>query len=100
MISQGTPLVAIQDPRDNWVDLKIPETQLKDFRLNQKLELVARDGVTKVTGTVTDISHKAEFATQRATSERGSDSDIISFNVKIQTNDSAIRPGIRFRINA
>ena len=94
MISQGTPLVAIQDPRDNWVDLKIPETQLKDFRLNQKLELVARDGVTKVTGTITDISHKAEFAMQRATSERGSDADIISFNVKIQTNDSAMIFGL------
>ena len=45
----------------------IPETQLKNFGLNQKLELVARDGTTKVTGTVTDISRKAEFATQRAT---------------------------------
>ena len=26
MISQGTPLVAIQDPLDNWVDFKVPET--------------------------------------------------------------------------
>ena len=28
MISLGTPLVALQDPNDNWVDFKIPETKL------------------------------------------------------------------------
>lgn len=100
MISQGTPLVSIQDPRDNWVDLKVPETQLKNFALNQQLELIARDGNTKIIGVVTDISQKAEFATQRATSERGNDSDIISFNVKIQLNSDFVRPGMRFRINA
>lgn len=98
MISQGTPLVAIQDPHDNWIDLKIPETQLKNFKLNQRVELIARDEVTKVIGTVTDISRKAEFATQRATSERGNDSDIITFNVKIQVNSNLIRPGMRFRL--
>ena len=98
MISQGTPLVAIQDPCDNWIDLKIPETQLRNFRLNQRVELIARDEVTRVFGTVTDISRKAEFATQRATSERGDDSDIITFNVKIQVNSDAIRPGMRFRL--
>lgn len=99
MISQGTPLVAVQDPLDNWVDLKVPETQLKNFSLNQQLELVARDGTTKITGTVTDISQKAEFATQRATNDRDDDSDIVSFNVKIQTNANSIRPGMRFKVN-
>lgn len=100
MISQGTPLVSVQDPFDNWVDLKVPETQLKNFAVNQKLELVARDGTTKVIGVVTDISKKSEFATQRATSERGDESDIISFNVKIQLNADFVRPGMRFRLNA
>ena len=98
MISNGTPLVAVQDPTDNWVDLKVPETQLADFRVGQDLTLVGRDGKTKVTGTITDISKKAEFATQRATSERGDASDIVSFNVKIQINDPVLRPGMRFRL--
>ena len=35
MISLGTPLVALQDPNDNWVDFKIPETKLKDFHFGQ-----------------------------------------------------------------
>ena len=98
MISTGTPLVAVQDPEDNWVDIKVPETQLGDFKVDQDVELIARDGKTKVTGTITDISKKAEYATQRATSERGDESDIVSFNVKIQVNAPELRPGMRFRL--
>lgn len=98
MISNGTPLVALQDPMDNWVDIKIPETQLGRFQLGDTVEMAARDGVTKVMGTITDISRKPEFATQRATSERGDDTDIISFNVKIRVNEPAVRPGMRFRL--
>jgi HlyD family secretion protein len=98
MISTGTPLVAVQDPEDNWVDIKVPETQLGDFKVDQDVELLARDGKTKVTGTITDISKKAEYATQRATSERGDESDIVSFNVKIQVNAPELRPGMRFRL--
>lgn len=100
MISLGTPLVALQDPNDNWVDFKIPETKLKDFHLGQVLTMQARDGVTHVQGTITDISQKSEFATQRATSERGNDTDIISFNVKVQVNSDALRPGMRFQYMA
>lgn len=98
MVSNGTPLVAVQDPTDNWVDLKVPETQLADFAVGQDITLVGRDGKTQVTGTITDISKKAEFATQRATSERGDASDIVSFNVKIQINSPVLRPGMRFRL--
>lgn len=100
MISLGTPLVALQDPNDNWVDFKIPETKLKDFHLGQILTMQARDGVTRVQGTITDISQKSEFATQRATSERGNDTDIISFNVKVQVNSDVLRPGMRFQYMA
>ena len=98
MVSNGTPLVAVQDPTDNWVDLKVPETQLSDFTVGQDITLVGRDGKTQVMGTITDISKKAEFATQRATSERGDASDIVSFNVKIQINSPVLRPGMRFRL--
>ena len=91
-------LVAVQDPTDNWVDIKVPETELSGYHLHDKVTLTARDDKTQVTGEITDISRKADFATQRATSERGKDTDIITFNVKIQINDTRIRPGMRFRI--
>lgn len=98
MVSQGTPIVAVQDDHDTWVDFKVPETALSGIKLHQKVTLVARDGDTKVDGEVVDISKKAEFATQRATSERGDDTDIISFNVKVQVNSPVLRPGMRFKI--
>lgn len=82
------------------IEVSLDETRLKEFRLGQQVPLLARDGKTKVTGTITDISKKSEFATQRATSERGDDTDIISFNIKAQVNDSFLRPGMRFRLLA
>ena len=98
MISNGTPLVAVQDPQDNWVDIKVPETELSKYAVGQQVKLIGRDGKTEVTGTITDISKKAEFATQRATSERGDETDIVSFNVKVQVDSDVLRPGMRFRL--
>jgi HlyD family secretion protein len=97
MVSQGMPLVAIQDPLDNWVNLKVKETDLSRYSLQQSVNLQGRDSNLTISGTIVDISKKAEFATYRATSERG-DNDIITFNVKIQVNSDKIRPGMRFKL--
>lgn len=97
MISTGTPIVAIQDPLDNWVNIKVKETDLDNYQLKQTLDLEGRDANLKLSGTIIDISKKPEFATYRATSERG-DNDIITFNVKIQVNSEKIRPGMRFKL--
>lgn len=97
MVSQGMPLVAVQDPLDNWVNLKVKETELSHYAVQQTVQLQGRDGNLTLPGTIVDISKKAEFATYRATSERG-DSDIITFNVKIQVNSDKVRPGMRFKL--
>lgn len=97
MVSTGMPLVAIQDPTDNWVNVKVKETELSKYQLNQTLNLQGRDSALKVQGTIVDISKKPEFATYRATNERD-DTDIITFNVKIQVNSDKLRPGMRFKI--
>lgn len=97
MVSQGMPLVAIQDPLDNWVNLKVKETDLSHYLIEQPVKLQGRDSNLVLPGTIIDISKKPEFATYRATSERG-DNDIITFNVKIQVNSDKIRPGMRFRL--
>ena len=97
MVSSGMPLVAIQDPVDNWVNLKVKETELGRYQLQQTVELQGRDSSLKVQGTIVDISKKPEFATYRATNERG-DNDIITFNVKIQVNSERLRPGMRFKV--
>lgn len=97
MVSQGMPLVAIQDPLDNWVNLKVKETELSRYSIQQPVKIQGRDGNLTLDGTIVDISKKAEFATYRATNERG-DNDIITFNVKIQVNSDKIRPGMRFKL--
>ncbi|HWR44016.1 HlyD family secretion protein [Sporomusa sp.] len=97
MVSTGMPLVAIQDPVNNWVNIKVKETELDKYSLQQPVELEGRDAKLKLPGTIVEISKKPEFATYRATNERG-DSDIITFNVKIQVNSEKIRPGMRFKL--
>ena len=97
MVSAGMPLMTVMDPKNNWVNIKVKETELSKYRLNSKVALQGRDKSFKVQGTIVDISKKPEFATYRATNERG-DMDIITFNVKIQVNSDALRPGMRFQI--
>lgn len=97
MVSTGTPIVAIQDPLDNWVNIKVKETELGQYKLQDTVQLIGRDDKLKLQGKIIDISKKPEFATYRATNERG-DNDIITFNVKIQVNSDQVRPGMRFKI--
>ena len=98
MISAGMPIVAIQDPESNWVNFKVKETDLDKYELNSEVTLYGRNKNLQVTGKIIDISQKPNFATYRATSERGDDQDIITYNVKVQVNDVRIRPGMRFRM--
>ena len=97
MVATGTPIVAIQDPKDNWVNIKVKETDLSQYNLGDTVQLRGRDAKLVLTGTIIDISKKPEFATYRATNERG-ENDIITFNVKIQVNSDQIRPGMRFQL--
>lgn len=97
MVSTGTPIVAIQDPNDNWVNIKVKETELSQYQLNNTVSLEGKDPGVKLSGTIIDISKKPEFATYRATNERD-ETDIITFNVKIQVNSDQVRPGMRFRL--
>lgn len=97
MVSTGTPIAAIQDPNDNWINIKVKETDLSKYHLNDAVNLEGKDAGIKLTGTIVDISKKPEFATYRATNER-SETDTITFNVKIQVNSDQVRPGMRFRL--
>lgn len=97
MISTGIPLVSIQDPKDNWINIKVAETDLSQYQIGKHIQLEGRDKALKVEGDIVDISKKAEYATYRATNERDKQ-DIITFNVKIQVDSDKIRPGMRFKL--
>lgn len=97
MVSTGTPIAAIQDPHDNWINIKVKETELSKYQVNSIVNVEGKDPGLKLSGTIVDISKKPEFATYRATNERN-ETDIITFNVKIQMNSEQVRPGMRFRL--
>ena len=97
LVSSVVPLFALQAPADNWVDFKVKETEINGYKIGENLTLTGRDENLKITGTVESIRRKADFATKKATSERG-ETDIIAFNVKVRTNSDKIFPGMRFRI--
>jgi len=97
MVSTGTPIVAVQDPSDNWINIKVKETELSKYQISNNVNLVGKDPGIKLAGTIVDISKKPEFATYRATNERN-DSDVITFNIKIQVNSDKVRPGMRFQL--
>ena len=98
MVSTGMPIVAVQNPIDNWVNVKVNETDLQKYSLGQTLMLEGRNSEVHISGKVVSISKKPDFATKRATNERGDSTDIINYNIKIQINSDKIRPGMRFKL--
>lgn len=97
LISGSVPLYALQDAGDNWIDFKIKETDLAGFHVGDKVSVQGRDGDLQLTGTIESIRRKGDFATQKATSERG-EVDVMSFNIKVRMDDERIWPGMRFRL--
>ncbi len=59
LISTAVPLYSLQDINDNRVDFKVSETELKDFALGETVNLIGRDGSTRIGGTVESIRRKA-----------------------------------------
>lgn len=96
LIATTVPLFAVQDTADNWVDFPVKETELGVYQVGDTVNLQGRNGQT-VQGTIESIRRKADFATQKATSERG-DTDVMAFNVRVRTNSSVVWPGMRFRL--
>lgn len=98
LVSTGMPIYSVQSQNENWVNFKVPETMLDQFKIGQKVSIEGRNQNLKLDGIIVEISQKPDFATKRATSERGDATDIIAFNVKVQINDPRIFPGMRFKL--
>lgn len=94
LAATGITLVTITDYTDNWVNLKVSQNALREIAVGQELQVYqAGSPEVKIDGKIEDISNKAEFAAARATNDRG-EKDIITYNVKIRTNSSELRPGM------
>lgn len=96
LISSSVPLFSVQDTSDNWVDFPIKETEIDAYHVGDTVRLESRNG-NIVEGTIESIRRKADFATQKATSERG-DTDVMAFNLRVRTDSLSVWPGMRFRL--
>lgn len=74
-ISLSVLLYSLQDRTNNWFDFKIKETEINNFAVGDKIQMQGRNDSVKLDGIVESIRRKADFATQKATSERG---DVVS----------------------
>lgn len=96
LISSSVPLFSVQDTSDNWVDFPIKETEIDAYHVGDTVRLESRNG-NIVEGTIESIRRKADFATQKATSERG-DTDVMAFNLRVRTDSPSVWPGMRFHL--
>lgn len=97
LIGSTVPLFSLQDTNDNWVIFKVKETELQHYHIGDAIRMTGRNENLKVDGKIESISHKAYYATIKATNERG-DKDIVTFDVKVRTNSPDIWPGMRFKL--
>ncbi|MHC1717585.1 MAG: HlyD family secretion protein [Acidaminococcaceae bacterium] len=97
MIGNSIPLFAVQDTTNNWVEFNIKETEINKYELGDAIIMQGRDGNLRLYGNVESISRKADYATVKATNERG-DKDIVTFELRVRTNSDQIWPGMRFKL--
>lgn len=98
MVSQGLPLMTVTDYNDNWVNVKVLQSVLNKIKDGQPVALTVQNlPDKKFSGKIVDISRKPEFATSRATNDRG-EKDIVTYNVKIRVNSSQLRPGMTVNV--
>ncbi|SHE65575.1 HlyD family secretion protein [Desulforamulus putei DSM 12395] len=98
MVSTGLPLMTVTDYADNWVNVKVKQSVLDKIKEGQQATLIPVSVPDKkYTGKIVDISRKPEFATARATNDRG-EKDIVTYNVKIKVNSAQLRPGMSVQV--
>jgi HlyD family secretion protein len=96
MVSSGMPLVTITNLQDVWVNVKVRESAINQFKVGAKVPVQVIGVPHKAyEGVVTYIAAKPSYATERAIQEKG-EKDMVAFAVKIKLNnsDSLLRPGM------
>ncbi|MGE5496901.1 MAG: HlyD family secretion protein [Syntrophothermus sp.] len=100
IIASGYPLFSVINPKDNWVVLQIREDKLAAIRKGAELQArVPALGNEKFTFEVTYIAPMAEFATWKATNQKG-DFDLKTFEVHLRSKSgiSGLRAGMTVNV--
>ncbi|GFN21823.1 HlyD family secretion protein [Thermanaeromonas sp. C210] len=99
MIAAGMPLFTIQQPEKNWVNVKVKETLVGQIKEGQKVKVTSPNFPGKTfDGQVESIRQKPDYATQRATNERG-EKDIVAYNVKVRLDHPELKAGMSVTVD-
>lgn len=94
LISTGMPVATVTDTANLWVEVKVKETDLAKIYLGQKASVrLAGNPGSPLSGKVVRIAKKPDFATKRATNDRG-EQDILAYGVKVKVDNPANLPAV------
>lgn len=100
LVAAGYPVLTLINPADAWVVLNLREDQLRGIRMGSKLRarIPALDDQWH-RFTVTYIAPMADFATWRATNQKG-DFDLKTFEIHLTPAEKieGLRPGMSVRV--
>ncbi|HOT97789.1 MAG TPA: efflux RND transporter periplasmic adaptor subunit [bacterium] len=100
IVAAGYPIFTLVDPKDVWVILQVREDQMASIRKNQMMEVVIPAlGPERHPFKVTQIAAMADFATWRATNQKG-DFDIktLEIHLRPQKEIAGLIPGMTARV--
>lgn len=100
IIASGYPLFTVMDPADTWVVLQLREDKMNSVKKGSMLYgRVPALGNQKLQFEVSYISPMAEFATWKATNQKG-DFDLKTFEIRLRSKSFVkdLRPGMTVNI--
>jgi HlyD family secretion protein len=100
MAAAGYPVFTILDSRDLWVNLQLREDQMTTLHIGSELHATLPALSKKhVTFRVASIAPMADFATWRATNQKG-DFDLKTFEIKLRPMQpvEGLRPGMTAQV--
>jgi HlyD family secretion protein len=100
MVAAGYPVFTVINPEDSWVVLQVREDRLSAFREGMEIRsVVPALGNAEVRFRVSRIASMADFATWRATNQKG-DFDLKTFEIHLRPAGRipGLRPGMTVRM--
>ena len=100
IVAGGYPVMTILNPEDSWIAVQLREDLMTSIHKGSKLEVtIPALGTEAHTFTVSYVAAMADFATWRATNQKG-DFDLKTFEIRLRPEHPVpgLRPGMTARV--
>lgn len=94
MAFPGTSIVTITDPSDLWVKVYIPQKNINQVSLNQKVTLTSSSATNVINGQIIYISPQAEFTPKNTEAKADKENTVFEVKIKILNNIDKLKPGM------